>query len=82
MDEKYFWDKKIKILDEQIMFQINKNINQKSALKNHRNILDILQQIARDAAKEQRDKCMTYCEYKTKLGCVNCPEEITEFPDV
>jgi ERCC4-type nuclease len=42
--------------------------------------VEILKQIARDAAEQQRGKCVSHCEHKTKRGCVNCPEEM-EFPN-
>lgn len=41
---------------------------------------DFLKQLARDAAEAQRERCASYCEYKTKRGCVNCPEEM-EIPN-
>jgi hypothetical protein len=44
------------------------------------NVKKTFYQIARDAAEEQREKCVPYCEYKTKHGCVNCPEEM-EIPE-
>ena len=71
MDKKYFGEK----LTE-IYAVIDADFE---SLESPGKVSDILHQIARDAAKEQRKKCYPACNVKPEVGCNNCTVKM-EFP--
>jgi hypothetical protein len=75
MDDEYFRDKVLTLLP---MFH---NLAINLVGEDEPDIVDILQQIARDAAEEQRHKCYSYCESNKSHTCFQCNKKL-EIPNV
>ena len=76
LDNKYFDCKLIDLLN---CFSFRKHLNPEPN-DGYKPELDILQQIARDAAEEQRHKCYSYCESNKSHTCFQCNKKL-EIPD-